>query len=121
VAKLGERKSATFTYLLILLVVIPIATFFGGWVIGNQGKREEIDKLVVKRLGGYKYISPLLTCDINAKNNPPKLQALENKISQVIEQKKNEKKIDSAAVYFRDLNTAEEINIKRRRNFFQPA
>lgn len=110
-------------YLFIFLVVVSffaigIAT---GWIAHSTfagqplGVQQELKSL---RLNGYKFISPLLTCDTVNDNSSQQLEALQNKVERLIDEEKTKKDIDVASVYIRDFNRGESMGVNLEEKYF---
>jgi beta-lactamase class A len=63
------------------------------------------------RLTGYKYISPLLTCNIDTPIRSLKLSSLKNKLEELINERKKNFDVNEVSLYFRDLNSSISIGI----------
>jgi beta-lactamase class A len=71
-----------------------------------------------QRLGGYKFISPLLECDQSAVSSQINgLDPLHDKIEQQIMNFKQEGTINDAAVYFRDLSNGPWFGVNEHASF----
>ena len=97
-------------YKLIIVAVIflSIGLSIGKIVFVQKSSNElpiEEDQMKEVRADGYKFISPLLECEIGSKTGRlTGLNSLQKEVKNFIESEKNSGKISDAAVYFRDLN-----------------
>ena len=99
----------------LLIFVIGMA---GGWLIKygfdnfnkNQSSFREI------RQSGFKYINPLLECEIETKE-VGSLGLLKKKVAEFIDQKSGDNIIISASVYFRDLNNGPWFGLNEKEGF----
>jgi beta-lactamase class A len=93
---------------MILLAVLLIGAA-GGWIVksySNGGSSNDPQALgqVRANLPQYKFINPLLFSD-TVKSGSPKFQKLAASLDSYIRASEQSKSVDSASVYFRDLNT----------------
>ncbi len=99
-----------YKYLIIISVVsLGIGIFIGRvFFVGEKQSIESTtpsDELKEIRASGYKFISPLLECEMGeGMNRLTGLNPLQKDIDEFIEGEKNAGTISDAAVYFRDLN-----------------
>lgn len=109
--------------LVIINYLIAPSCLLAGVLLGWQLKKVPVQPInpedrTALRLEGYKFISPLLACDIKFTGNSQSLSALQQQIDRVIGDEKSAGNITQAAVYFRDLKTNAEINLNSNEKFF---
>ncbi|MEN9335440.1 MAG: hypothetical protein RLZZ500_427 [Bacteroidota bacterium] len=95
----------TFKYIPLIVFVSILGTYFAINFYQNSKIEEEqslstTENFQVKRLGGYKFIKPLLFVDSNSEAS--ELASVKNSIEGVITEFKNKGVITSASVYIRD-------------------
>jgi len=81
----------------------------------NQNITKEIRKSY-----NYKFINPLLECDISSISQDKNLSSLKESIEFIINQKVNNNKITFASIYYRDLNNGPWFGINEK-EYFSPA
>ena len=111
-----HNKKTLFLWLFSL-----VAIFFLGFFVAsknNAGNTEDSDQIIRKSFN-YKYINPILECnpDITQNNN---LNSLKNTINQSINHEIQQKNINFASIYFRDLNNGPWFGINEK-EYFAPA
>ncbi len=89
--------------LVAVAVVIGAAGFGAGWFI--KGARDYTVPAQSLRLSGYKFIDPLLACNINNSNVYTENTLLGKEIQSIIDTHTNDGDISKASVYFTDLTT----------------
>jgi beta-lactamase class A len=106
-----------------LLIILVLASFFTGWFakgkfFSNPAKYAAKENPSL-RLGGYKFINPLLLCDpaSDQNNESPKMNLLKNKLSDFVNQKKKENAVQNISIFLRDLKSGDEININADEKF----
>ena len=82
-------------------------------LFGNSLGRSQMSQ---DRLGGYKYIKPLLECNIENENKK-ELVNFKNKVEENIHTQIEEGNINEAAMYFRDLNNGPWIGLNEQTEF----
>jgi beta-lactamase class A len=109
------RKNLKIILILIFLLSVS-AAFFGGWFY----REKAINKLFFispLRLGGFKFVKPLLVCDTASEKKLPALDALTAKLTNYIDSEKKLKNVDSVSIYFQDLKTDGRIDINQDEKF----
>ena len=105
-------KKTLFRFMLVFLF-----GFTFGFIIfklfGNSLGRSQMSQ---DRLGGYKYIKPLLECNIENENQK-ELVNFKNKVEENIHTQIEEGNINEAAMYFRDLNNGPWIGLNEQTEF----
>lgn len=107
-----------------VLCLAFFVVFFGGYLSGyeiNEFNVANTNKIVGKekekslRLTGYKFINPLLECDIYQADMTSNvvLSRLKNSLENIIKQSG----LTDSAVYFRDLNNGPWLGINEKENF----
>lgn len=104
--------------ILLLLFVVFLLGFTSGFIMfkvfgDSLGSSSQISQ---DRLGGYKYIKPLLECNI-AEENQRELANFKNKVEENIHTQIEEGDINEAAMYFRDLNNGPWIGMNEQIEF----
>lgn len=109
-----------------LVVIVSSLTFILGLGVGfllfktfhshaaqvvNNDKMEEI------RAGGYKFISPLLECEVGGGSKLNALDRLQSNIRSLIDQETEAGNITEAAVYFRELNNGPAFGVNQEMDF----
>lgn len=99
----------------------------GGFFIGqnfskaeNQEPVQEQETADMREVSDndYKFTNPLLDCgDINSMSNQETTE-MKNKVDSFIKSQTAEKKINSAAIYFRDLNNGPSFGINEKEKFY---
>jgi beta-lactamase class A len=93
-----------------------IGFFFKNFWLKNSPARLQSSSQL--RLGGYRFINPLLVCDVSPDKESPQLQTFSDKIQQIVDSEKQQGTITDASIYFRDLKTNAQININGDEKFF---
>lgn len=96
-------------------------SFLLGFFVANKNNSEGIkdsDEIIRKKFS-YQYINPILECNADLEQNN-KFSSLKDSINQTIDQEIQNKNINFASVYFRDLNNGPWIGINEK-EYFAPA
>ncbi|HSR89133.1 MAG TPA: serine hydrolase [Candidatus Udaeobacter sp.] len=105
----------------LVLAAVAVAFFIGGWTVNNKyfsSRKEENEKPMALRLGGYKYTSPLLLCDANSNKQSVSLNSLKNRLQNVVNNEIKNKNITTASIYFRDLKSGGQVDINSDEKFY---
>lgn len=102
-----------FVTILILLAGLTLGWFLKGY---QSAKPTNLIKAIRLRSNDYKYISPLLMCNINQTLSDP-TNLLKQKLEQYLIQEDNPE-IKETTVYFRDVNSSEEFSINPEVKFY---
>lgn len=95
-------QSLSRTALFLAAVSLAGSGFAGGWFAGKF--RAPYGSFSELRLPGYRFINPLLDCEMGAEAVEfRELKPFQHKIEQLIEQRKRERRLIHVSVYFRDL------------------
>lgn len=106
-------------YLIYSFLVFGLCCFFAGWLIKDLTiKTAENEKLKTLRLSGYKFINPLLVCDLETDDESQDLQNIKNKVADVIKTHKENGDIISASVYYRDILSATSMEIGENEKYY---
>jgi beta-lactamase class A len=102
------------TYIVLFLV----AGFGLGWLV--RGYSRETNNVPpdskILRLGSqetYKYINPLLACELSEKKESEEFAPLKKKFNDIIGSAKTERKLDSIGIYFRELASGRWVGINQ--------
>ncbi len=99
----------------LIFLVIGLAS---GVLIGKNIAKDKNDTQSKEvRLGGYKYVSPLLECELNSSVGEIEYKPSKNKIASYITEEIQKKTITQASVYYRDLNNGPWFGIDEKENF----
>lgn len=112
---IGQKRNVGRAFLAVLLLG---AGFAAGW-ISNGRTRGETGSVREQRLGGHRYINPLLECESarDALENEM-LQPFRRLIDERIDQWLKRPAIKEVAVYFRELNNGQNFGIHEHEKFF---
>lgn len=80
-------------------------------------KNQEADLSEEVRLGGYKYINPLLECEYGKNIGGQEFGALENELKSLIKRNTDNGSIIQASIYYRDLKIGPWIGINEKESF----
>lgn len=72
----------------------------------------------VRQVGEYRYINPLLECEVAEGTIDSRKQNFRNELAEEIERAKKEYRLTEAAVYFRDLNNGPAFGVDETGEFF---
>lgn len=72
----------------------------------------------VRQVGEYRYINPLLECEVADGTIDARKQNFQDDLDQFIQRLKKEKNLSEAAVYFRDLNNGPAFGVDETGEFF---
>ncbi len=107
---------------LVVFIAFLAVGFVVGWMckgsINSKNSSRDDESASYLRLDGYKYISPLLICDNDPKNDSESLNDMENNLSNFVNQKKAEGKFNDISVYYRDINSGNQINVNADTKYF---
>jgi beta-lactamase class A len=112
----------------IRIALFIVAIFFIGFIFGFTIRYQFLNKnnsdndkqkfcdnsLESVRLGGYKFINPLVICDISTNKSFPGLSELEKKLNSLIKQYPE----DKISIYFQNLDNGEKVLINGEEKFF---
>jgi len=97
----------------LLVVVASAITFAIGWFLPPP-----VPPHIPLRLGGYKFISPLLACNFNATNAFPPSKSLDDKIAAVIDAHKSSGDLEKASVYVGNFGTGQWANVNGDETYY---
>lgn len=108
------------------LALIWVGIYLAGGVSGGVffwWRERIVDSQVtsskqVRQVGEYRYINPLLECEVAEGTIDAKKQNFQDDLAVRLEQIKAERKLTEAAVYFRDLNNGPTFGIDETGEFF---
>jgi len=110
-----------------LLPKLTLAFFlvFTGFLIGSGSKKETQERYLppnkeYRNSQNYRYINPLLDCDITDNSPDPKLQNIKKVIQQEIVNQEKQNHASHISVYYRDLNNGPWLGIDENA-LFTPA
>lgn len=89
-----------------------------GLIIGSLFASDSRAKLSTLRLSGYKWISPLLACDLVTDNKSVNVKLLSDAIEGKIAEEKSAGKINVASVYYRDLKSGEDLEVNKDEKYY---
>lgn len=112
-----NRKKIVFAILFTAVFVLGFS--IGAFVFKKADYSDTKDLKELRLRESYKYINPLLECDADI-SNFKQITKIKNFVEQYIEEKTRSNKIDSAAVYYRDLNNGPWFGIEES-TLFTPA
>lgn len=111
---LDSKKKNILIFGFIACIIISFAS---GWFL--KGEKFGLKNIQTPlRLGGFKYISPLLVCNTGVEYVDAKFLPLKNSLQETIKQAVSNKTIETASIYYRDLKTGEEIEINGETKFY---
>lgn len=91
---------------LIICAVAVIFSFGAGWLVHSRIIDSTKNSQTLRSGGeGYKFINPLLLCNVNEKNQSEESGGLGKKLQSFVDQAISKKDIDNASIYFRELGT----------------
>lgn len=85
--------------------------------VSDRGSEEETSKQI-RQMGAYRYINPLLECDIAGGTIDARKENFSSELSAFTEQVKRERGLTEAAIYFRDLNNGPTFGVDVDGEFF---
>jgi beta-lactamase class A len=108
------------TQKIALFSIIFLVGLSAGWILNMSigSKFEKSAVLSTLRLGGYKWVQPLLACDIKTNWRSIKILDVKNRLETVIGSEVEKRHIASASVYFRDFSTGEDIEINSQEKYY---
>ena len=110
---LNKNIIIAITFCLFFLAVGLIVGYYSFYAINTT-----IRHVFAVRQGGYKFINPLLECDIEiGEVGNTGLLKLKKKLTDFIDKKIGDNSIISAAVYLRDLNNGPWVGVNEKTNF----
>jgi len=113
------KKRTKFVFIAIFFVLLA-AAFICGEILKEKFISKDFAselKSVPLRVGGFNFIRPVLLCDTSSEKEFPELQALKNKLTDLINKEERAKHIDSVSVYFQDFQTGGRIDINKDEKF----
>jgi beta-lactamase class A len=113
---MGKTKK----YILLMLggASIFLSGIFGGYILFSNNSVSKSDEQNLREKEKWEYINPLLDCGEISNLSNKDVEALKNKVLDFIAVQKQAGAIDSAAVYFRDLNNGPWFGISEREKFY---
>lgn len=118
----NNNFTAPFSITAIILLII----FLSGGAIGfslypkvKQSDKNQVNDVSnsIRQTGQYKYINPLLDCEHDLSMGSYNVSSIESVTSGLIKKLQEEKKAQSIAVYYRDLNNGPWFGINEEENF----
>ena len=117
------------TFILIpLFLFLLIVSFAAGWIIRGRppkglptspiGKTPNNGVQMQLRLGGHKWVKPLLVCDINPLPEAETVQPIKNKVEREVQNGVQRRIIQTASIYFRDLTTNRQFSVRGDEKFY---
>lgn len=110
---------AIFTIKSFVVICIGVSLLLVGFILGQLVKPEQIRNSFVKEVRlpkQYEYINPLLECDSNI-GNYKLLNSTEKAVNDLIDKSVASGAINTAAVYYRDLNNGPWFGINEETRF----
>lgn len=98
-------------------IVLIFISFLSGWMLKGFLSSRDIVVSTEKRGGQYGFTNPLLECEGAEGLISKELSPFRGKIEFLIKKNLADKKVDDAAVYFRDLNNGPWFGIKEKEPF----
>lgn len=100
---------------------VPVLLFFGGLFLGIGGTmlfhKPSYESAKQIRQGGYRWINPLLECEVGLASEKTELLDLENILKDKISTYQDRKVLAGASVYIRDLNGGPTFGINEKEEF----
>ena len=90
-------------YLSVGAALIVSVSFAAGW-FARGASLGSVNGTGQVRLGGYRFINPLLECEVGAGISRPKSQRMQRILESSVDGAESRGLVKSAAVYYRDLN-----------------
>lgn len=116
-ARVGMNKGS-FAVLIILVLCIGFGLgFLTSPLFSQKNASEDGSGYALRDSGNYKYISPLLECEVSRVRDFIVYHPLENSLNEYIETVKNEQKATEVSVYIRDLNNGPWLGINEQAEF----
>jgi len=119
------RKNFIFIPVFALLIIV---SFTSGWIIRGRPSQElptlplaepPNDGIRLQlRLGGRKWVKPLLVCDIDPVSEEEAVQPIKHQIEQEIQKGVQGRIIQTASIYFRDLVTSRQFSVRGNETFY---
>ncbi len=107
---------------IIAVLIIDFLLGFGGGRLTKQNMSNPsptpVGNLTPLRLDGRKLTNPLLACDLVTDNNSTQLKPLQEKITTIINQEKQNGNVNSVAIYFRDYSKNLDLTINPEEKFY---
>ncbi len=109
--------------LLILVFIVTLSSSFGfalAKIISPQPadvKSAQESGGYENRLGGFKFINPLLECNVDQSIGGREYKQLEKKLTDFLEESKRLGQISDASVYFRSLNNGPWFGVNEKADF----
>lgn len=106
---------------ILIWIFSLVFTFFVGFFLAFKTKNNDPseESQIIRKNFNYKYINPLLECNLDIKRNN-NLSSLKETIGDIINDEVAKKDISYSAVYFRDLNNGPWFGINAN-EYFSPA
>ncbi|OGK62917.1 hypothetical protein A2334_06045 [Candidatus Roizmanbacteria bacterium RIFOXYB2_FULL_38_10] len=104
----------------LVILTLFLVFFLIGFVVGDKSFSEQSEDLLEMRETGYKYISPLLDCQIKDSSQQKQTVLLKNKLEEYITTQKEKQNATHVSVYFRDLANGPWMGIDEK-ELFTPA
>lgn len=101
-----------------VFILATTGVFFSGWTAKGFFGPDTSGVTIPLRLGGFQLVHPLLVCDVNPDVESSAFQSLKNKITDVASTAIQNKSIETASIYFRDLTTGGQVDINKDETFF---
>lgn len=118
-----NKKWKYFFWVIVIGTVFLVGLFLGKFIFSktetsstesvenNEAVREKAD-------GNWNFINPLLDCGEFTNISNKHILKVKESVSNFIEKQKNEKKVDSVSIYFRDLNNGPWFGISEDDDFY---
>ena len=119
IGRFGESYfSMTLNFKKIIIFVCLVSFgFLGGWLLKDRFASQKSDLITPLRLGGFKFIKPLLVCD-TSEHDYSRLSSLEKKLSALINEEIQKNNISVTSVFFQDFKTNARISINNEEKFY---
>lgn len=119
VETLKSKPLAVKTTFFLVFFIVGTAT---GWLCGmlfdptqDRGRGE-----LEQRLSGYRFISPLLDCEVKGETVTfEELRPFREKVDHLIRERAETLRLESVAVYFRDVNNGPWFGIREQDKFIK--
>lgn len=104
--QIGNHKKKLY----LIIAILACAGSFGfGWFLNKMTTTISVPAPL--RLGGYQYISPLISCNLSAIKQLSQNQPMVNAIQSVISQDQSAGDVTEASVYFSDFTTGKSATV----------
>ena len=111
---LEKKKKIILGCISLACVVIG---FGGGWIL-KEKTFQLGDTPLPLRLGGFRFISPLLVCNTTISSASANFLPLKNSLEESVKKVVAVNTIEIASIYYRDLKTGEEVEINGNAKFY---